>query len=58
MGVIIAQLLNVWFQASSKLLENFSFIPFDEVENGQQITSMDQIPLNNSTFYKDYIFNH
>jgi hypothetical protein len=57
-GVNVAKIFTDWFIASSKSLENFSLVPFEEGEKGQQISATDQIPDDSSTFYKDYYFNH
>jgi hypothetical protein len=57
-GVNVANLFNEWFLATSKSLENFSLLPFEEGEKGQQISSAEQIPVDSTTFYKDYYFNH
>jgi len=43
--------------ASSKHIPNFALFPFDE-EKGQVITTAEQIPDDNPSFYTAYNHNH
>jgi hypothetical protein len=49
-GVNFAQLFNDWLKSSSSMLDNFSLVPFENADAGQQITSERQIPTDSTTF--------
>ncbi len=56
--VDVAQLFQTWVKSSCSMLQNFSLLPHKDGEKGQQITSPDQVPEDNASFYTDYFFNH
>lgn len=57
-GVNVAEHFRSWFKATSAAVPNFSLLPYDEGEKGLQITSLQQIPVDNPSFYTEYYFNH
>ena len=46
-----------WVKISYSQIPDFALLPFDD-ELGQAIHTPDQVPENNSTFYKEYYHNH
>jgi len=55
--VNLPQLFREWVYTSSKHIPNFALLPFDE-EKGQVITTAEQIPDDNPSFYTAYYHNH
>jgi hypothetical protein len=56
--VNVAQHFIEWIKNSCELLPNFSLLPFEEGEKGQQISSVAQVPHENQAFYTMYYSNH
>jgi len=46
-----------WVAATSKYVPNFALLPFEDVK-GQVISTQEQVPYDNPTFYKEYYYNH
>jgi hypothetical protein len=57
-GVNVAQLFQRWIFSSCESIPDFSLVPYEQPDNGQQITSIDQVPKENPTFYSMYYHNH
>lgn len=57
-GVNVAQLFKRWIFSSCESLPDFSLVPYEEPDKGQQITSTEQVPDENPSFYAMYYHNH
>ena len=53
----LLDLFRQWVEISYSQIPDFALLPFDD-ELGQAIHTPDQVPENNSTFYKEYYHNH
>ncbi len=56
-GVNIAKYFCRWVYSLCASIDHFSLIPYDD-DKGQQITSLDQVPEENTDFYAAYYHNH
>ncbi len=57
-GVNVAQLFQRWIFSSCESIPDFSLVPYEQPDDGQQINSIDQVPKENPTFYSMYYHNH
>jgi hypothetical protein len=57
-GVNVAQLFQRWIFSSCESIPDFSLVPYEEPDKGQQITSIQQVPTENPSFYAMYYHNH
>jgi hypothetical protein len=56
-GVNVAKFFRRWIYSSSESIDNFALVPYDD-DKGQQISSIDQVPEDNASFYSAYYHNH
>jgi hypothetical protein len=56
-GVNVAKYFRRWVFSSCESINHFSLIPYED-DKGQQISSLDQVPEDNATFYSAYYHNH
>ena len=46
-----------WVANTAKNIPDFALVPFED-DKGQVISTPDQVPYNNPSFYKDYYHDH
>jgi hypothetical protein len=56
-SVDLPTLFRAWVTNTSKHIPNFSLVPFED-ELGQVISTPEQVPVDNVTFYQEYYHNH
>ena len=56
-SVDLPTLFRAWVTNTSKHIPNFSLVPFED-ELGQVISTPEQVPTDNVTFYQEYYHNH
>jgi hypothetical protein len=56
-GVNVAKYFRRWIYSSSESIDHFALVPYED-EKGIQISSLDQVPDDNSDFYSIYYHNH
>jgi len=55
--VNLPQLFREWVKQTGSLLPDFALLPFDD-DKGTVVTTPEQVPYDNPTFFQDYYYNH
>jgi hypothetical protein len=56
-GVNVTKYFCRWIYSSCESIDNFALVPYDD-DKGQQISSIEQVPEDNASFYSAYYHNH